>query len=53
MLDLFQILSSPDVNGWTGVFLSDSQSDGTQSLQIFKFWVNYSFKYGKLHSICF
>ncbi len=33
MLDLFQLLSSPDVNWWTGVvwiivmFLSDSHSD--------------------------
>ncbi len=34
MLDLFQPLSSPDVNWWTAVmFLSDSHSDGTHSLQ--------------------
>ncbi len=39
MLDLFHLLSSPDVNWWTGVlwiivmFLSDSHSDGTHSLQ--------------------
>ncbi len=36
MLDLFQLLSSPDVNGvvWIIVmFLSDSHSDGTHSLQ--------------------
>ncbi len=38
-MDLFQLLSSPDVNRWTGVlwiivmFLSDSHSDGTHSLQ--------------------
>ncbi len=34
MLDLLHLLSSPDVNWWTGViFLSDSHSDGTHSLQ--------------------
>ncbi len=45
MMDLFQLLSSPDVNWWTGVvwiivdycdvFISclDSHSDGTHSLQ--------------------
>ncbi len=44
MLDLFQLLSSPDVNWWTGVvwiivmFLSDSHSDGTHSLQSIHFW---------------
>ncbi len=38
LLDLFQLLSSPDVNWWTGVvwiivmFLSDSHSDGSHSL---------------------
>ncbi len=40
MLDLFQVLSSPDVNLWTGVLwiivmlLSDSRSDGTHSLPL-------------------
>ncbi len=43
MLDLFQLLSSPDVNWWTGVvwhycdvFISclDSHSDGTHSLHV-------------------
>ncbi len=44
MLDLFQLLSSPDVNWWTGVvwiivmFLSDSHSDGTHSLQSIHCW---------------
>ncbi len=44
MLDLFQFLSSPDVNWWTGVvwiivmFLSDSHSDGTHSLQSIHCW---------------
>ncbi len=44
MLDLFHLLSSPDVNWWTGVvwiivmFLSDSHSDGTHSLQSIHFW---------------
>ncbi len=39
MMDLFQLISSPDVIWWTGVvwiivmFLSDSHSDGTHSLQ--------------------
>ncbi len=39
LMDLFQLLSSPDVNWWTGVlwiivmFLSDSHSNGTNSLQ--------------------
>ncbi len=34
MLGLFHLLSSPDVNWWTAVmFLSDSHSDGTHSLQ--------------------
>ncbi len=43
MLDLFQLLSSPDVNWWTWVvwiivmFLSDSHSDGTHSLQSIQF----------------
>ncbi len=30
MMDVFQPLSSPDVNSW---YLSDSHSDGTHSLQ--------------------
>ncbi len=44
MLYLFQLLSSPDVNWWTGVvwiivmFLSDSHSDGTHSLQSIHCW---------------
>ncbi len=44
MLDLFHLLSSPDVNWWTGVlwiivmFLSDSHSDGTHSLQSIHCW---------------
>ncbi len=44
MRDLFQLLSSPDVNWWTGVvwiivmFLSDSHSDGTHSLQSIHCW---------------
>ncbi len=44
MLDLFQLLSSPDVNWWTGVvwiivmFLSVSHSDGTHSLQSIHCW---------------
>ncbi len=45
MLDLFQMLSSPDVNWWTGLlccffvlFLSDSHSDGTHSLQSIHYW---------------
>ncbi len=44
MLDLSQLLSSPDVNWWTGVvwiivmFLSDSHSDGTHSLQSIHCW---------------
>ncbi len=47
MLDLFQLLSSPDVNWWTGVvwitcdvFISclDSHSDGTHSLQSIHCW---------------
>ncbi len=44
MLDLFNLLSSPDVNWWTGVlwiivmFLSDSHSDGTHSLQSIHCW---------------
>ncbi len=44
MMDLFQLLSSPDVNWWTGVvwiivmFLSDSHSDGTHSLQSIHCW---------------
>ncbi len=44
MLDLFQLLSSPDVHWWTGVvwiivmFLSDSHSDGTHSLQSIHLW---------------
>ncbi len=44
MLDLFQLLSSPDVIWWTGVvwiivmFLSDSHSDGTHSLQSIHCW---------------
>ncbi len=39
MMDLFQLISSPDDNWWTGavwiivMFLSDSHSDGTHSLQ--------------------
>ncbi len=39
-----QLLSSPDVNWWTGVvwiivmFLSDSHSDGTHSLQSIHYW---------------
>ncbi len=44
MVGLFQLLSSPDVNWWTGVvwiivmFLSDSHSDGTHSLQSIHCW---------------
>ncbi len=47
MLDLFQLLSSQDVNWWTGVvwitcdvFISclDSHSDGTHSLQSIHCW---------------
>ncbi len=44
MLDLSHLLSSPDVNWWTGVlwiivmFLSDSHSDGTHSLQSIHCW---------------
>ncbi len=44
MLDLFHLLSSLDVNWWTGVvwiivmFLSDSHSDGTHSLQSTHYW---------------
>jgi len=44
MLDLFQLLSSPDVSWWTGavwiivMFLSDSHSDGTHSLQSIRCW---------------
>ncbi len=44
MMDLFHLLSSPDVNWWTGVvwiivmFLSDSHSDGTHSLQSIHCW---------------
>ncbi len=47
MLDLSQLLSSPDVNWWTGVvwiivmFLSDSHSDGTHSLQ--RHWCSDAF----------
>ncbi len=43
-MDLFQLLSSSDVNWWTGVvwiivmFLSDSHSDGTHSLQSIHCW---------------
>ncbi len=46
MLDLFQLLSSPDVNWWNGVlwiivmFLSGSRSDGTHSLQSIHCWWN-------------
>ncbi len=49
MLDLFQLLSSPDVNWWTGVvwiivmFLSDSHSDGTHSLQSIHCWASATF----------
>ncbi len=49
-MDLFltntQLLSSPDVNWWTGVvciivmFLSDSHSDGTHSLQSIHCWTS-------------
>ncbi len=44
MMDVFHLLSSPDVNWWTGVvwiivmFLSDSHSDGTHSLQSIHCW---------------
>ncbi len=44
MLDLFQLLSSQYANWWTGVvwiivmFLSDSHSDGTHSLQSIHCW---------------
>ncbi len=47
MLDLFQLLSSPDVNWWTGVlwiivmFSPDSHSDGTHSLQSIRCWDIY------------
>ncbi len=43
-MDLFQLLSSPDVNWWTGVVwiivmcLSDSHSDGTHSPQSIHCW---------------
>ncbi len=43
-MDLSHLLSSPDVNWWTGVlwiivmFLSDSHSDGTHSLQSIHCW---------------
>ncbi len=46
MLDQFQLLSSPDVNWWTGVewiivvSLSDSHSDGTHSLQSI-YWLSF------------
>ncbi len=44
LMDLSHLLSSPDVNWWTGVvwiivmFLSDSHSDGTHSLQSIHCW---------------
>ncbi len=49
MMDLFELLSSPDVNWWTGVvwiivmFLSDSHSDGTHSLPLLRHWCNATF----------
>ncbi len=49
MLDLFHLLSSPDVNWWTGVvwiivmFLSDSHSDGTHSLPLLRHWCRDTF----------
>ncbi len=49
MLDLFQLLSSPDDNWWTGVvwiivmFLSDSHSDGTHSHPLLRHWYRDTF----------
>ncbi len=46
MLDLCQLLSSPDVNWWTVMFLSDSHSDGTHSLrsiQLLRHWCRDTF----------
>ncbi len=49
MLDLFHLLSSPDVNWWTGVvwiivmFLSDSHSDGTHSHPLLRHWCSDAF----------
>ncbi len=49
MMDLFQLLSSPHVNWWTGavwiivMFLSDSHSDGTHSLQSIYCWASDTF----------
>ncbi len=50
MVELFQLLSSQDINCWTGVvwiivmFLSDSHSDGTHSLQSIHWWANDGMK---------
>ncbi len=49
MLDLFELLSSPDDNWWTGVlwiivmFLSDSHSDGTHSHPLLRHWCRDTF----------
>ncbi len=61
MLDLSQLLSSPDVNWWTGLvciivmFLSDSHSDGTHSLQSIHCWdtdaVMYFYKFDEINTL--
>ncbi len=52
LMDLFHLLSSPDVNWWTGVlwitcdvFISclDSHSDGTHSLPLLRHWCRDTF----------